>query len=522
MVQEEKDWFRLKRYPHIGLPLQLSDRSWIEKYISNSKKIESHSFYPFIHRKLSVRKFRRNKNDISKLRVASYKVREVYYANHLDSNIYSYYSSILKEMYEIKLKESKTEACVTAYRRIKLYENDKSRNKCNVDFANDIFEYIKLNNKRNLVSITFDITSFFDNLNHNKLKIAWCSVLNAKRLPEDHYAVFRNLTKFSYIELEDIFKEFKNDIIVKKNDTTTKKIKVERIELLKNKDAIAFCDKNDFENRIRKKKLIKKNKYTNKTADRLRDKGIPQGSPISSTLANIYLLDFDKIINDEINSIGGMYRRYSDDMVVIVDEEFKDKIIDFFNINVNALDLKIQPSKTQIFYFKEFDGKFTCKEFSSTTGLLSTDSKFEYLGFTFDGESVYLKSSGISKFYRKMKHSVKRGAFYAKYGQAQIPQLFKNRLYKRFSIIGAQRRTIYKKSPHSADTWMKTNKFEWGNFLTYSELANRVFSKSKLSSKIKNQTKKHWAILHNLMKAKQKEIDELYSKKLKEDTKSSS
>ncbi len=515
MIQEEKDWFRLKRYPHIGLPLQLSDRGWVENYVSNPKKVESHSFFPFIHRKISVRKFRRDKNKNSetpKLRVATYKVREVYYANHLDSNIYSYYSSLLKDLYEVKLKESGADNCVTAYRRIKLYENETSRNKCNVDFANDIFEYIKSNNKRNLVSITFDITSFFDNLNHDKLKKAWCDVLNETKLPESHYAVFRNLTKFSYLELEDIFEEFKNDIIIKKDDIT-KRIKVDRLALLKNKDAIAFCETKDFDLRIRKKKLIKKNKHSDKQGTALRNKGIPQGSPISSTLANIYLLQFDKIINEEISKIGGIYRRYSDDMVVIADEEFKDKIIEIFNLNISALDLEIQPSKTQIFYFKEFGGKFTCREYNTTTGLLTSNSKFEYLGFTFDGETIYLKSSGISKFYRKMKRSINRGGFYAKYGKNEVGKLFKNRLYKRFSIRGAKRRTIYKKEPNASMKWIKTNKYEWGNFLSYTELANRVFKKSNMKCKIKSQTRNHWAILHKLMKVKQDSIDELYSKK---------
>ncbi len=515
MIQEEKDWFRLKRYPHIGLPLKLSDRTRVEKYVSNPLKVQSHSFFPFIHRKISVRKFRRNKNDPenSKLRVATYKVREVYYANHLDSNIYSFYSSKLKDLYEIKLKESGAEGCVTAYRRIKLYENEKSRNKCNIDFANDIFEYIKLNNKRNLVSITFDITSFFDNLDHAKLKRAWSHILNVSNLPGDHYAVFRNLTKFSYVELDDIFSEFKNDIIVRKDEKENKRIKVDRLELLKNKDAVAFCEKEEFEKRIRKKNLIRKNKHLDNNALVLRKKGIPQGSPISSTLANIYLLEFDKLINNELTKIGGIYRRYSDDMVVIIDEEYRDRIVSLFYSRIEELNLSIQPSKTQIFYFKVFDGKYGCREYNSQTGLFDEDSKFEYLGFTFDGESVLLKSSGLSKFYRKMKRSIKRGAFYAKYGQNKVPKLFKSRLYKRFSIRGAKRRTIYKKSPHSSLKWIKTTKYEWGNFLSYTELASRIFGRSKIKSKIKQQTKNHWAILHNLMRDKQSSIDELYSKK---------
>jgi hypothetical protein len=111
-----------------------------------------------------------------------------------------------------------------------------------------------------------------------------------------------------------------------------------------------------------------------------------------------------------------------------------------------------------------------------------------------------------------MKRTINRGGFYAKYGKNKIPKLFKNRLYKRFSIIGAKRRTIHKKDPHSETKWIKTTKHDWGNFLSYTELANRVFKKSKMACKIKSQTKNHWSILHKLMKDKQVSIDYLYSK----------
>ena len=48
--------------------------------------------------------------------------------------------------------------------------------------------------------------------------------------------------------------------------------------------------------------------------------GIPQGLAISNILANIYLLDFDKIISSKCN----YYYRYVDDIFIICDEEKKD------------------------------------------------------------------------------------------------------------------------------------------------------------------------------------------------------
>ena len=161
--------------------------------------IKSHSFYPFIHLNLSVKKFRRAKleNGTRSLeRETSFKNREVFYASHLDALIYSYYSEKLSSLYEIYLKGKPVSNSITAYRKLKLNNNPNSRNKCSIDFANDIFNFIKSNKKKKLVAITFDISSFFDNLDHYKLKQAWKTVLQeAGELPDHHYAVFKKSYK---------------------------------------------------------------------------------------------------------------------------------------------------------------------------------------------------------------------------------------------------------------------------------------------------------------------------------------
>ena len=60
LVKKEKDWFKLKRYPHIDNPLLAKDRHvWIEPYVKNPLKVAAHNFYPLIHKKSKVRKFRK-------------------------------------------------------------------------------------------------------------------------------------------------------------------------------------------------------------------------------------------------------------------------------------------------------------------------------------------------------------------------------------------------------------------------------------------------------------------------------
>lgn len=213
--------------------------------------------------------------------------------------IYGYYSELLTKAYEKKLNGTSLTECITAYRSIPLNKLEGSRNKCNIDFANDIFEYINSNKQRNLVAVTFDITAFFDNLNHSRLKESWLNLLpdSDNILPPDHYAVFKNLTKFSYIEFDEIFEVYKNEMLVEENGKIKKAI-VPRADLLKEKNAVAFCQLKDF-GKIRSLNLIKNNIYSSKddfNAGLYRKKGIPQGSPISATLANIYLYKFDDYI----------------------------------------------------------------------------------------------------------------------------------------------------------------------------------------------------------------------------------
>jgi len=313
--KKQKDWFKIKRYPHIGLPLNYADRhKWIEKYVKSPEMVAKHSFLPFIHKTSKVKKFRKvysNKDgkvhDSYKvgnkfLRKVDEKKRELFYASHMDSVIFSYYAKLLSDCYEIKLNlpEYNLGEVVNAYRSIPVNpKNKNSSNKCNIDFANDVFKYVLNCKEKEFAVIAFDISSFFDNLNHKKLRQIWAEVIDEVKLPPDHFNVFKNITRFSYVDIVDIFEEFKHKIYIRKIDKNGKPLeikqkKVDAIRYLRNQNAIAFCTKEDFFNL--KGKLLQPSK-TKKLKDGkivYRDFGIPQGSPISSVLANIYLLHFDK------------------------------------------------------------------------------------------------------------------------------------------------------------------------------------------------------------------------------------
>lgn len=510
--RKKKDWFKIKKYPHIGLPLNNLDRSkWIESYVTNPKEVAKHAFLPFIHKTSKVKKFRKVYSnvdgtlsdkfisDTKTLRKESEKKRELYYASHMDSLIFSYYAMQLSKSYENKIKENQLEEVVNAYRSIPINPSKvDSSNKCNIDFANDVFKYVLNYESEEFSVIAFDISSFFDNLDHTLLRKVWAEVLDVEKLPDDHFNVFKNITRFSHVDIVDIFEEFKDKIYTRKTNKhgeplEIKQKKIDKIKYLRNQNAIAFCKKEEFFEL--KGKLLQPSKT--RIIDNVevyRNFGIPQGSPISSVLANIYLLHFDTLINKYISNEGGIYRRYSDDMVVVCPLHLKDKISDLMYFEIEKYRLKIQSAKTQIFRFKRENGKLICgQEFD---GKVNWNKNFIYLGFEFDGQHVLLKSASLSGYYRKMKRSVRRARHFAKQiFNSNRGIVFKRRIFKKFSYKGAKR-TRKHIWDENKKKFIKSDSYNWGNFLSYAYKASRVM----VNNKIKQQTKRHWNILNGLLK----------------------
>ena len=51
-------------------------------------------------------------------------------------------------------------------------------------------------------------------------------------------------------------------------------------------------------------------------------------------------------------SNGGIYRRYSDDMVVVCPIYAKEELNELVNMKLKIINLKFKPSKTKVFQFK--------------------------------------------------------------------------------------------------------------------------------------------------------------------------
>ncbi len=500
---ELEKWFKLKKYPHIGMPIIISDYKWVKEYILDTNKITNHSFLPLIHKTITQRKFRPDisRTDKTKtkkrFRIKSKKERNIYFSSHLDSLIFSYYNSLLVESYENHIKDKNFNSSIIAYRKIPVIEKSE-KNKCNINFAKSAFEFIKENQSQNLSVVVADVTSFFDNLNHKILKKQWTKIIQEKTLPKDHYNVFKALIKIKYIEGEQLLNSYKNIVWVKKglinNDKEFEYIKKEvpKSYFFKEKNVVAYCEKKEFiENNLNL--IISKN---NKV-------GIPQGSPISATLANVYMLDFDQIIFDKVKSVNGFYQRYSDDLIIVCKQENEDEIIKTLReliSNKEIADLDIQPQKTKVYRFENIGSKFKGFEIDEKTKNRNFNRTLEFLGFSFDGQRVLIKTSGYSKFYRSMIKSFKKSASLAKNSKNPDKNIFKGRLFKKFTHKGANRKLIFRPSKEDKTKYVKTKEFYWGNYFSYIYKANDAMKEINGNDIIKRQSRKLWKNFNNIMK----------------------
>lgn len=398
------------------------------KNISNPDFIIKRSFWPFIENEIVFPRYK--KDTLTKERKIEPKPRKICYASHQDSQIYSYYNFLLLKKYESCLKELDLLDNVIAYRSI-----DK---KCNIHFAYEIFEKIK--NYNEVVALTFDIEKFFDTLDHKILLENWKKILSTDYLPLDHYKVYKSLTKFSTVKLDEIKKVFD---LKSKNYWQKRRI----------------CSSEEFREKIRKSGII----LTNQS-----NKGIPQGSPLSGLLSNIYMVEFDKLINDKIISLNGLYRRYSDDLIVLCPLKNLNEIKDLIIKSIQSLcQLEINISKTDVVIFKKDENGFI-KAINES----GKNSQLQYLGFNFDGSDILIRSSSISRYYRKMKKKIKRAVLQTKYSRFNKSKVLKRRLYRLYSHLGDR------------------------NFITYAYRASEINN----SNKIKKQLSGHWGYLNKKIK----------------------
>lgn len=406
-------WYRKRGYLHFDLPLGIKSATTL---VVRPSRVAKHPFYPFLKYHLITEKIAREEG--SQKFTPTKKERPIAYAAHADSHIYAYYALTIGRKYEDEIKRRGIDNSILAFRTL---------GKSNIEFARDAFGDILLRGDCDVIGL--DVSSFFDELNHLILKEKWASLLGSDQLPEDHYRVFKSITRWSWVGRDKVYELFG----ISPNNPKTGRHRI--------------CTPEQFRDQVRNGGMIEKNKLK---------KGIPQGSPISALLSNLYMIDFDQEAHEFTSSLEGRYYRYCDDILLIIPAGCKSTALDFVADKIAGLQLSVHPKKT------------TEHEFRTKGTQLLADRPLQYLGFLFDGRHAIIRSAALARYSERMKRAVrlakktrlKRNKLKLRQGAAAKP-LYKRRLYAKFSHLGKR------------------------NFITYGIRAARILNSRAIRSQLK-------------------------------------
>lgn len=150
------------------------------------------------------------------------------------------------------------------------------------------------------------------------------------------------------------------------------------------------------------------------------------------------MLDFDEKMTRAVQAMGGSYRRYSDDIALVIPTSEGPAIaIEVIRQNLKALGLELSEGKTKVSIF------------SRRHGLLTATEPFQYLGFNFDGERTLVRQSSLNRYYSKMNRGIRAKLHAAKNRGIASDQMFLRQLYKKYTHFGQYRnfpRYVYRAS----------------------------------------------------------------------------
>lgn len=440
-----------KRYFHIDPILHYTDE--MKSYVENPECISRHGFLPFLKYTKSCTKFLGHDKEGGMKRKP--KDRPIMFASHIDSFIYSYYGTIISEKYNEWTDSHNIDECSIAYR------NNK-KGKSNIQFAAEVIKEIIQYEKCYI--LVGDFTRFFENIEHKQLKLCLKEVLQVSELPKDYYQVLKSLMKYSYVEVKMLRKWLTG----------------QGINYEKNKRY--FLKPNDFRAFRHSTKLVQKN------MDKV---GIPQGSAMSGLLANIYMIHADEAIQRIVQEHDGLYRRYSDDFIVVIPYNSIGSTSMFDNIIEKIMEVcknakvELQQDKTNTYLYEE--GNIRSLEFEQ-----EGDSALTYLGFRFDGKIVMVRQGCVYKFYREARDAIRRAKAQSinKKSEVLLHQPSINRL---FMDTGSK---TYRDKKHK--------RIKYGNFISYMRRAQKEFEKiDGITCLISEQIKHRRKIIQQYIHAKQ-------------------
>jgi RNA-directed DNA polymerase len=384
LMSRRRPWYQSGGYKHFDISVG-------EGFAAKTECagfIAKHSWLPLIGYTKRIKKYRRKDGK------TVYKERPIMYASHRDSCILKRYARDLTVLLDKRYAESGLNDAVIAYRKL---------GKANYHFAAQAYEFAKKASP--CAVLCFDITGFFDNLNHGVLKDRLKRILGVKELSKDWYAVFRAVSQYRSVDrghLED-------HPVFGRNFADRSRKLIASIQEIRDAGIAIAPNPNKF--------------------------GIPQGTPISSVFANLYLLDFDEAMVAMCTAVGALYQRYSDDILIVCPVNSADELAAFVEKGLVAHGLKLAAEKTDK---QIFDPEFP--------------AVFQYLGFNISPDGAVIRHNSLARQWRKAKRAIDRtrkiGLTAIVAGRAD--KIFVQKLRRRFSPVGSRNFSSYSRRADDA------------------------------------------------------------------------
>lgn len=377
------DWLKPRRYRHFDLPI---NEAFAQKIMSPAV-VSRHAFSPLIHYTKTERRYK--KDSKTGVRAIAAKNRPIKYASHRDACILAYYASQLNQALDAYYKAAGIAENVIAYRTL---------GQANYDFSAEAIAFAQT--QAPVIILAFDVTGFFDTLDHGLLKKRLKTLLDVQELPDDWHKIFRFITRFRYVDLEDL----KSHALFGPRLKEKSYSRIASIEELKT-EGIPFHPNPELVKGLRR--------------------GIPQGTPISAVVSNLYMTEFDLAARACCDKVGALYRRYSDDILVICKPDYAPAIETEITRLIDSEKLEIALHKTEKILF------------DSIVTVPRSAKAAQYLGFTLDEDGPSIRESSLSRQWRKMRRAMRRARKSAMWRikTGRSGKVHTKKLYRRFSHI---------------------------------------------------------------------------------------
>ncbi len=246
--------------------------------------------------------------------------------------------------------------------------------------------------------LCFDVSDFFGSLNHKLLKARLKNLLGQNELTQDWYNIFRYITKYSWVDLDDL----------RRHPALQDRFKKQSIAPFATVAELRRMD-------------IRINSNKN-------HRGIPQGTPISATLANLYMIQFDEVLHSWASGHGCLYRRYSDDILIVCPPDLAKEAEHIAVEQLTQEKLEANNEKTERWLFGHNLG-----------------NEPQYLGFTLSSNGVSIRASSLSRQWRKLRRSLRhtRRDGLAAIEKGTANTIYTKKLRRRFSALPATNFSAY-------------------------------------------------------------------------------